>query len=130
MMILNKMNATCTHLHIKMPATAENISRLRQCHCYRNLASAPIFVDERFSKMFVIFVWSIRAPSQAPDWHPVILTYGVLELCDIMLALRHFGLNVSNRFFECPPPNVATWAELVILTDPIRDSFPARRINE
>ena len=82
--------------------------------------------------MFVIFVWGIRAASQAPDWHPVILTHGALELCDILLALRHFGLIVSNRFFQHgpPPPNLAGWAELVILTDPIRDFFPARRINE
>ena len=40
---------------------------------------------------FVLFVWSTRAPSRVPDWNPIIITHTVLEMCNIELALRHYG---------------------------------------
>ena len=70
----------------------------------------------------VLFVWSKRAPSLVPDWNPVILTRGALECCNIMLALRHFGVIVSSRFFKGgPPPNIARFADLVMFAEPIRE---------
>ena len=67
---------------------------------------------------FVLFVWSTRAPSRVPDWNPIIITHTVLEMCNIELALRHYGYLVRWRFFRGgPPPNMAVVSDLVLWRD-------------
>ena len=90
----------------------------------KRMASTPqCLLKSDCSKMvFALFVWSIRPPSQLPDWNPVIVTHGAFEMCNIELALRHFGLIVSTRYFNGIPPNIASFADLVVLQEPIHDA--------